>query len=147
MGGRSRKAKPAAKRRAPVAKPKNGAAKPALLDQDLLALGDPPSDPLAIMEYAAKVNAIMLRKVMKDPDLSTEKKSKEVRSISNTLKGLVPKARIYRAEQIVLNNKAKLEQKMSERRGAQLETLPPEPEELHTAAAPAEVHAIEEPQH
>jgi hypothetical protein len=62
---------------------------------------------------------------------------KELRSIAAASVKLTSRARLRQGEERVLRNQAELEQKMSERRSARLEKLPPEP-------AATEAH-VEEP--
>lgn len=92
-----------------------------------------------------KALAVMSDAVVKDGDMTTDKRSKEMRSLSAAMAKLVPKSRLYEAEQTVLRDQDELNKKASERRSAKLEKRPP-----MTAPAPTvvvEPEHGEEPQH
>lgn len=154
MGGRIRKAKPAAKRRA-SSKKKNGANghAPPPPPKELLELGEPPDDPLAAQAYMLKMVLVMAKQVSIDTSFPTRERSKELRSLGNTVRNLVPKARLYQAEQTVLADKEELEKSSRERRSAKLEARPrviasaqmPLPMAAQPDPPPAE-HGGEEPE-
>lgn len=90
---------------------------------ELVALGEPPSDPLEVQAYLLKALAISARECMTDERMTPSARRKELRTIAGTATKLVPKSRIFEAEQMIKSDRAALEQR--KRTGAKLEPVPP----------------------
>lgn len=91
---------------------------------EIQKLGAPPDDPLAAQAYLYQLLVISAYDVARDTKISPRERRKELRTITASAQKLMPRARLFQAEQLVLKNKAELEQKARERQGAKLEPLP-----------------------
>jgi hypothetical protein len=89
---------------------------------ELVALGEPPSDPLEVQAYLLKALAISARECMTDERMTPSARRKELRTIAGAATKLVPKSRIFEAEQTIKSDRAALEQR--KRTGAKLEPVP-----------------------
>lgn len=95
-----------------------------------------------------KMVLVMAKQVSIDTSFPTRERSKELRSLGNTVRNLVPKSRLWQAEQTVLEDRAEMEKSARERRSAKLEPRPvaaidPPPSPPDPAPEPGG----EEPQH
>lgn len=152
MGGRARKAKPSGKKRARAKKDDEGEAQRAIkrvmkrINDALDVLGPVPADPLAADARWKQLLNIYADEIARSQHPAVFKYLqpivKELRSIAAASVKLTSRARIRQGEERVLKNQMELDQKMSERRGARLEPLPPEEP---PPIAPAEPR-VEEPQ-
>jgi hypothetical protein len=90
----------------------------------LVQLGAPPDDTLEAEKYLLRANMINAHEVINDPTLSPKDRWRWIQTISETVHKLVPKARIYEAEQVIKSDRADIERRKP--RGAKLEPAPAE---------------------
>jgi hypothetical protein len=110
---------------APAAKPIEAAATPGAPPAELKELGPPPADdPLKMQAWLHQVLVVSAFDVARDEKLSPRERRKELRTIAASAAKLMPRARLLQAEQLILEDRAQLEKKAHERRGAKLEALP-----------------------
>lgn len=106
------------------AKPLDAAAQPSAPPQELQNLGMPPDDPLASQTWMYQALVLSAYDVVRDPKISPRERRKELRTISASAAKLFPRARMHQAEQLIMSDRAELERKSRERRGAKLERRP-----------------------
>lgn len=97
---------------------------PAAPPAEIANLPAPPGDPLAAQVYAYQVMMLSLHDAAKDTTISARERRKELRTIAASAAKLMPRARLHQAEQLVLNDRAELQKKARDRRGAKLEKMP-----------------------
>lgn len=93
--------------------------------QTLVQLGAPPDDTLEAEKYLLRANMINAHEVINDEKLSPKERWRWIQTISETVHKLVPKARIYEAEQVIKADRADIERRKA--RGAKLEPAPAAP--------------------
>lgn len=101
---------------------------PSAPSAELVAIADKlakSTDPLEGNALAHTALLATMRDVLADVNLSPAARRKELRTIAAAAKDLLPDARRYEAEQIILQDRRELEQKARARRGAKLEAAPP----------------------
>jgi hypothetical protein len=99
----------------------------------LVELGLPPADPLAAQEWLYRANILSAHDAMNDSTISAKERRRELRTISASASRLMPDARRWQAEQLILSNQKELEAKAKSKRGAKLEPAPvltPAPEPI-----------------
>lgn len=102
-------------------RPEDKAAPPS--DAMVAMAKDVPDDPLAAMAVLQRMLVQSAREAVLDTDLTPRERRKELRTISVAADRLVPKSRLFEAEQIVLKEKRKLESRDRHRGGAKLQPL------------------------
>jgi hypothetical protein len=70
--------------------------------KDYAAVGLPPADSLARVDWLGKVLSIALLKVLQDPGINEEARLTRIRQLTKDLKSLVPDERRWAAEQKIL---------------------------------------------
>jgi hypothetical protein len=83
-----------------------------------------PEDPLEAMTVLYKLLVQSAREAVVDAQLTPATRRKELRTISVAAERLMPRARLYRAEQIVLSDRATIEKKQAAKAGAKLVARP-----------------------
>jgi len=91
----------------------------------LVALGTPPDDPLAAQSWLHRAMVVSAHDAMNDGTISAKERRRELRTISAAAARLMPDARRWEAEQLILSNQRELEAKAKAKRGAKLEAAPP----------------------
>lgn len=121
MKARPTKAKPAGSRKPRARKPKVEPipAPPSAV----LALGSPPTDPLAAEAWMHALMVAQLHDAAVDPKLTPALRRKEVRTIAASVAKLMPRARLYEAEQLIKSDRKSLDEAKA-RRVAKLEPRP-----------------------
>lgn len=104
----------------PAQKPSATGSKPSAR---LVALGEPPDDPLDGVLWLHRMIVLSAHECAHDPDLTARERRKELRTIALVAERLVPKRRIREAEKKILDENAALEAKRVTR-GAKLEARP-----------------------
>lgn len=89
----------------------------------MLALGNPPEDPLAAEAWTHALMIAQLAHAAVDPELTPDQRRREVRTIAAAAAKLMPRRRLYEAEQLVKSNLRALTEAKA-RRGAKLERRP-----------------------
>lgn len=105
--------------------------------RDLIALGHPPDDTLEAQKYLLRANMINAHEVINDETLKPKERWRWIQTISETVHKLVPKSRIFEAENLIKGDRAALERKKP--RGAKLEPAPESPGPVTKAEAKKKV--------
>lgn len=92
--------------------------------KSLSDMPSPPADPLEAQAYAYRMLMESLHNAAKDPKISERERRKEMRTIAASAAKLLPRVRVYQAEQLILADRAELEKKTHERQWARLEPEP-----------------------
>lgn len=106
----------------PPAPPAAEAPPPDRASAELVALGEPPADPLAAQAWLHRAMVKATRDAILDPNLSAADRRKELRAFAKVAATLLPDARRFEAEELI---KAKLmPAEMKRARGPELEPIP-----------------------
>ena len=93
---------------------------------ELTELGTPPTDPLAAQAYLHRMTVLAAYDAARDPSISPKERRKEIRTLTASAAKLMPHARLWQATQLIMGDRAELEQSERDKRGAKLVPVPKE---------------------
>lgn len=84
---------------------------------------EPSTDPLKAQAQLYSIVVASAFDAAKDEKLSPEDRRKEIRTIAAVAAKLIPRTRLWEAEQVIKRDREQLEQRAAQKRGAKLEKL------------------------
>ena len=107
----------------PAEKPKPVADTPSAPPATLAEFTNAPTDPLEAQAQLHRMLVLTAYDAATDVNISPRERRKELRTITSAAAKLLPDARRWEAEQLIKADRAAIEQRASEKRGAKLERL------------------------